>query len=193
MSFSINNQAVTINQKGFYNIYNIAAVYGALTVSEESTENFEALFKEYKPQTGRMQEFNFNKPVILSLSKNPAGFNQAISTVNTDTRKKDVIIAINDAPSDGQDISWLWDVDFDKLKDKNLNTLTTSGIRMWDVSLRFKYADILPDLTTEDMKFAITRALQTDSEIVYVLVNYTAMYPTETTLNEMLKEGGYEN
>jgi len=192
-SFSINNQAVTINQKGFYNIYNIAAVYGALSVSGESTENFEALFKEYKPQTGRMQEFNFNKPAILSLSKNPAGFNQAISTVNTDTRKKDVIIAINDAPSDGQDISWLWDVDFDKIKNENLNTLTTSGIRMWDTALRFKYADILPDLTTEDMKFAIKRALQTDSEIIYLLVNYTAMYPTENTLNEILKEGNYEN
>ena len=62
-----------------------------------------------------MQEYKFNKPVILSLSKNPAGFNQAIATVNTDKRKKDVIIAINDKANDGRDVSWLWDVDFDKI------------------------------------------------------------------------------
>ena len=134
-----------------------------------------------------MQEFPFKKPVILSLSKNPAGFNQAISTVNTDKRKKDVIIAINDKANDGRDVSWLWDVDFDKIKDENLNTLSTTGIRLWDISLRFKYADIKVDLMTHDMAEAVSKALETDSEVVYVLVNYTALYSTEAVLNELLK------
>lgn len=38
------------------------------------------------------------------------------------------------------DVSWLWDVDFDKIADENLNTLTTTGIRVYDISLRFKYS-----------------------------------------------------
>lgn len=188
MSFTINGQRVSVNQKGFYNIYNIIAVYGALEAAGESTENFEKLLEAYKPQIGRMQEFNFNKPVILSLSKNPAGFNQAISTLNSDKRKKDVIIAINDKVSDGQDISWLWDVDFDKVKNEELVTLTVSGMRMWDLGLRFKYADIIPDLITDNMSEAITRTLETDSEVVYVMVNYTAMYPTENVLKELYKK-----
>ena len=188
MSFTINGQRVSVNQKGFYNIYNIIAVYGALEAAGESTENFEKLLEAYKPQIGRMQEFNFNKPVILSLSKNPAGFNQAISTLNSDKRKKDVIIAINDKVSDGQDISWLWDVDFDKVKNEELVTLTVSGMRMWDLGLRFKYADIIPDLITDNMSEAIKRTLETDSEVVYVMVNYTAMYPTENVLKELYKK-----
>ena len=134
-----------------------------------------------------MQEFAFNKPVILSLSKNPAGFNQAISTVNSDKRKKDVIIAINDKVNDGRDVSWIWDVDFDKVSDENLNTLTTTGIRLWDISLRLKYADVKVDLMTHSMEEAVTAALKTDSEVVYVLVNYTALYPTESVLNGLLK------
>ena len=188
MSFTINGQRVSVNQKGFYNIYNIIAVYGALEAVGESNENFEKLLEAYKPQIGRMQEFNFNKPVILSLSKNPAGLNQAISTLNSDKRKKDVIIAINDKVSDGQDISWLWDVDFDKDKNEELVTLTVSGMRMWDLGLRFKYADIIPDLITDNMSEAIKRTLETDSEVVYVMVNYTAMYPTENVLKELYKK-----
>ncbi len=188
--FDINGKSMEVNYKGFYNIYNLAAVYAALDVSGEGTDDFGKLLEAYKPQIGRMQEFSFNKPVILSLSKNPAGFNQAISTVNTDDRKKDVIIAINDLVNDGKDVSWLWDVDFHKIKDENLNTLSTTGIRVYDISLRFKYAGIDVDMMTDSMKAAVEAALKTDSEVVYILVNYTALYPTEGVLNELMK--GYK-
>lgn len=193
MKFTLNNQEMEINYKGFYNIYNLIAVYGALTAIGESVDDFSRLLSGYKPQIGRMQEFPFKKPVILSLSKNPAGFNQAIATVNTDDRKKDVIIAINDKANDGRDVSWLWDVDFDKIKNENLNTLATTGIRKWDISLRFKYADINVDLITSDMSEAVKKALASDSEAVYVLVNYTALYPAESVLNELLKKEGNNN
>ena len=185
MKFTINGQPMEINYKGFYNIYNLIAVYGALSALGESTDDFEKLLMAYKPQIGRMQEYKFNKPVILSLSKNPAGFNQAISTVNTDKRKKDVIIAINDKANDGRDVSWLWDVDFDKVADENLNTLATTGIRVYDISLRFKYADVKVDFITNDMAEAVKKALATDSEAVYVLVNYTALYSTEAVLKKL--------
>ena len=190
MKFTINGQPMEINYKGFYNIYNLVAVYGAMTALGESTDDFGSLLGSYKPQIGRMQEFDLGKPVILSLSKNPAGFNQAIATVNTDKRLKDVIIAINDKANDGRDVSWLWDVDFDKIADENMNTLTTTGIRVWDISLRFKYAGINPDHMTSSMHEAVERCLGTGSEVVYVLVNYTALYPTEAVLNDFQKKTG---
>ncbi len=188
MRFTINGEPMEVNYKGFYNIYNLAAVYAALDAAGESTDDFERVLESYKPQIGRMQEFSFNKPVILSLSKNPAGFNQAIATVNTDDRKKDVIIAINDLANDGRDVSWLWDVDFHKIENEKLNRLITTGIRVYDISLRFKYADIEVDMMTDSMKAAVTSALADDSEVVYILVNYTALYPTEAVLKSL--EGG---
>ncbi len=188
MRFSINGAPMEVNYKGFYNIYNLAAVYAALGCAGESAKDFGQLLAGYRPQIGRMQEFSLGKPVILSLSKNPAGFNQAIATVNTDERRKDVIIAINDLANDGRDVSWLWDVDFHKIKNDKLNTLTTTGIRVYDISLRFKYAGIDADMMTDSMKDAVKAALKSESEVVYVLVNYTALYPTETVLKELEKE-----
>ena len=185
MKFTVNGQRMEINYKGFYNIYNLIAVYGAMEVIGESPDDFAELLTGYKPQIGRMQEYKFNKPVILSLSKNPAGFNQAIATVNTDKRKKDVIIAINDKANDGRDVSWLWDVDFDKIADENMNMLITAGIRIYDISLRFKYAGINVDYMAHDMSAAVRKCLESDSEAVYVLVNYTALYPTEAVLKKL--------
>lgn len=191
MSFAINGEAYTVNYKGFYNILNLSAVYTALCAAGESVETFDRLLSGYKPPSGRMQEFNLKKPVVLSLSKNPAGFNQAITTVNADSRKKDVILAINDGAGDGRDISWIWDVNFQKLRNENTNTLSVTGVRRYDTALRFKYDDTEVDVLTDSMKDAILKALDTDSEIIYVMVNYTAMYSTEAILKEL--ERGYKN
>ena len=58
MKFTINNQPMVINYKGFYNIYNLIAVYGALNVLGEKTDDFAKLLTGYKPQIGRMESFN---------------------------------------------------------------------------------------------------------------------------------------
>lgn len=196
MKFSVNKAVkIDVNYRGFYNIYNILAVYSALSVMGVNTEGFNEILSDYKPQAGRMELFNIGKPVILNLAKNPAGFNQAIQTVMLDKRKKDVIIAVNDAPSDGQDLSWIWDVDFEGLKDNNLNTLSVSGVRLYDLALRFKYSGISPDNISQNIKNLIERALKTDAEVCYVLVNYTMLFSTQETLIDMEKKtdgGGAE-
>lgn len=56
----------------------------------------------------------------MNLAKNPAGFNQNISAVMQDPSEKDIIIVINDNAQDGIDVSWLWDVDFDRFKEDNI-------------------------------------------------------------------------
>lgn len=190
MKFSVGSKNIDVNYRGFYNIYNILAVYSALNVMGVAADSFNEVLSDYKPQIGRMELIQIGgKPCILNLAKNPAGFNQAIQTVMLDKRRKDVIVAINDLANDGRDVSWLWDVDFDKLDDANLNDLITTGIRRYDIALRFEYADITPDLITEDMKFAVERCVKnTESEVCYVLVNYTALYPTQTTMLNLKKE-----
>lgn len=197
MKFTVNgNTNIDVNYRGFYNIYNILAVYGALKVMGNDTERFNQMLEDYKPQIGRMELIDLGKPYILNLAKNPAGFNQAIQTVMLDKRKKDVIIAVNDAVSDGRDVTWLWDVDFEMLADENLNTLTVAGTRRYDLALRAKYADIKWDLITEDMKFALQRCLTSDAEVCYVLVNYTMLFSTQSTMLDIQKEiekGGKEN
>ncbi len=189
LRFTINNDMpIALNYRGFYNIYNILAVYSAVEAMGITAKRFNEILADYKPQIGRMEEIDLGKPVILNLAKNPAGFNQAISTVLQDPRKKDVIIAINDKANDGHDVSWLWDVDFENLQQANLNTLVTTGIRRHDMSLRFKYSDVEISGSTDDMRQAILDALKTSAEVCYILVNYTALFSTEDIMLSLKKE-----
>ena len=54
------------------------------------------------------------KSVVLLLIKNPAGANEVVRTLETGVPPV-LVVALNDAIADGQDVSWIWDVDFEPL------------------------------------------------------------------------------
>ena len=63
MKFTINNQPMVINYKGFYNIYNLIAVYGALNVLGEKTDDFAKLLTGYKPKSAECRNTNSTSPL----------------------------------------------------------------------------------------------------------------------------------
>lgn len=185
LSFCVENRRITANYKGFYNVYNILAAYAGIRTAGLSAEHFTDMLKKFNPENGRMEQFRINgTSVVLNLAKNPAGFNQNISAVMQDTSPKDVIIAINDNAQDGIDISWLWDVDFDCLRDENVRSITVSGIRCQDMRLRLKYVDI-PSSLESDIEKAIKARVDDGTGNLYVLVNYTALFSTRNILKKL--------
>ena len=173
------------NYRGFYNVYNILAVYGAASLAGVSLDNFNRVLGDYTPQFGRNELFHIqDTKVMLNLAKNPAGFNQNISAVMTDPAPKDIIILINDNSQDGTDVSWLWDVDFDRLEKANPASITVCGIRCQDMRLRLKYVDI-PCSLEPDIEKAIVSKIQNGTKNLYVLVNYTGLYATHNILKKM--------
>ena len=180
---------VRANYRGFYNIYNILACYAAVRTAGIGTDGFSRMLEAYNPENGRNELFSIGgKSVLLNLAKNPAGFNQNISSVMEDRTEKDLIIVINDNAQDGTDVSWLWDVDFDRLEDDSVRSITVSGLRGRDMQLRLKYVSIRAELI-ENVKSAIEARLKDGCGNLYVLVNYTALYSTHQILKNMEKSG----
>ena len=185
LSFDIGDFHVKTNYRGFYNVYNILAVYGASTLAGVKREHFNKVLGDYTPQFGRNELFEINgTKIMLNLAKNPAGFNQNIDSVMTDDAPKDIVIFINDNSQDGIDVSWLWDVDFDKFKHANAKSITVSGSRALDMALRLKYVDISSDLE-QDMEKIITEKTQNGTGNLYLLVNYTGLLTTHNILKKM--------
>ncbi len=185
LEFTVEGRRFSAGYRGFYNIYNILAAYSAARTAGFSLKNFSRMLKEFTPQFGRNEIFTIGSSrVILNLAKNPAGFNQNISSVMEDREEKDLIIVINDNEQDGTDISWLWDVDFDRFADESVKSITVSGIRCQDMRLRLKYVDISADLV-ENVQEAIEKKLKDGIGNLYVLVNYTALYATHGILHKL--------
>lgn len=188
ISFEVEGRKIEANYRGFYNVYNILAVYAAAREAGMTLDNFNQVLKDYNPENGRMESFSIKgTEIMLNLAKNPAGFNQNISAVMEDDTQKDLIILINDNDQDGIDVSWLWDVDFDRFHNANINSITVSGIRCQDMRLRLKYVDI-PSKVEPDIEKAIRERLENGCKNLYVLVNYTALYSTHDILKKIEAE-----
>ncbi len=188
LSFDVDNREIKANYRGFYNVYNILAAYAAARTAGLELKNYNKVLADYNPQNGRMEHFHIkDTDVLLNLAKNPAGFNQNISAVQEDDKAKDIIVLINDKDQDGTDISWLWDVDFDRFQDMNAASITVSGIRCQDMRLRLKYVDI-PSRLEPDVEKAIRSRIADGTGNLYVLVNYTALYDTHNILKKLEQE-----
>ena len=188
LSFRVEEQQITANYKGFYNVYNILAAYAGVRTAGFRAEHFQEMLLKFNPENGRMEQFRIQGAgVTLNLAKNPAGFNQNVSAVMQDPSPKDIIITINDNAQDGTDISWLWDVDFDLLGDESIRSITVSGIRCQDMRLRLKYVDI-PSMLEGDVEKAIRSRIKDGTGNLYVLVNYTALFSTRNILKRMEEE-----
>ena len=185
LSFRVEDKLLSANYKGFYNVYNILAAYAALRTAGFSGNSFYEMLKSFNPENGRMEQFRIEGTgVMLNLAKNPAGFNQNISAVMQDKSPKDIMIVINDNAQDGRDISWLWDVDFDLLKEESIRSITVSGIRCQDMRLRLKYVDI-PSELEPDVESAVKGCAQKGTGNLYVLVNYTTLFSTRNILKKL--------
>lgn len=72
----------------------------------------------------------------MILIKNPAGCNQVLNFI-TDFEDPFVFVTcLNDRAQDGKDVSWIWDVDFERLTlmGDTLRHLYVSGIRADDMA-----------------------------------------------------------
>ena len=104
-----------VNLTGLYNAYNaLAAIAFGFENGLNQTEIQKAL-DSYKAIFGRTEKRTINgNPVLIQLIKNPTGASEVLKTVDLNSN---IVIAINDNYADGRDISWLWDSDFEQLKD----------------------------------------------------------------------------
>jgi len=177
---------LTLPVSGLYNLYNAMGAFAVGLVIKAKPKDITSILQDFVPATGRMQSYNYlGKPVILNLVKNPAGYNESLRILLEVKHQLDVLIAINDNYADGRDISWLWDVDFEVLKNHTqINFFVCSGTRAGEMGLRLKYAGISPDkiIVEPDLDFAVDRVLCGPGHHAYLLATYTALWPVEKKL-----------
>ena len=179
--------SVTVNMPGVYNAYNALAAVTLAVKTGISSKDIIKAFCGYQTVFGRAESFELKgKNTIVQLIKNPVGAGEVLQTVNDDKNAK-ILIIINDDYADGRDVSWLWDANFEILKDYN-KKIIVSGIRYADMAVRLKYAGIKQEniILEPDLKKAINLAVKnTDkTEKLYILPTYTALLKMQKILHK---------
>ena len=169
---------------GLYNTYNVLAAVSACLELNISPEIIQKGLDTYESIFGRSERFSINKRnILVQLIKNPTGASEVLRTINQKSAKK-LLIIINDNYADGRDVSWLWDTDFELLKDYE-NSIVVSGSRAYDMAVRMKYAgfDEAKIEVKKDIKEAIDYSVKSIEEGEQLLI-----MPTYTALLEMQKQ-----
>jgi UDP-N-acetylmuramyl tripeptide synthase len=126
---------------------------------------------------GRQERFQAEgRSFTILLAKNPTGFNSVLHDSVELGRGKRYLLALNDRIADGTDVSWIWDVDFEVLKNR-VEAAVPSGDRAHDLAVRLKYAEVKGEAPEPNLARALDRVIELtpEGEHAFLLCTYTAM------------------
>lgn len=168
--------------KGFHNALNATAVVAMLgeLIPEEMSRGLQSLSSMPTP-FGRGEKLHFKgKNVTVALVKNPSGFMSNLETFVKQGKPEAVLFVVNDRFADGRDVSWLWDVDFQPFIGSSMS-LSTSGVRAYDMALRLKQ-DNFDVNTTTSVARAVQNLMQSGYTNVVIIPTYTALFEVREQL-----------
>ena len=189
--FEYDGATVTTGMKlrGVYNIFNAAAaltlargVSGARGTGTDQAGLLTALSK-VAPAFGRGESLVVDGlPLELVLVKNPSGFRLGLKSFPAAGYA--TMIAINDNYADGRDMSWLWDVEFDTLRDSGVDQLT--GSRAYDMALRLQYDDVAIGAVDTEIAPALAAFIRGgEGKPKRIFCTYTAMLAIRRELSKI--------
>ncbi len=157
---------------GIYNALNCGAALSLVQAVEQDRfdpqRTVETLAK-IKPAFGRGEELSLAEGTVrLILVKNPSGFQLSLDSAEV----QPTLIAINDQYADGRDVSWLWDVKIDSLRQ---DEVSVTGIRAYDMALRLEYDQVVPRSVEPDIVVATESFLDRLEGDGQIFATYTAM------------------
>ena len=178
----------TINLPGGYNIYNACSAMACakaldldLNIVAQSLSSFACGF-------GRMEKFEIDGVSLrMILIKNPAGCNQVLNFLTQIEEPFTFAVCLTDHTQDGRDISWIWDVDFERLVQMGdtMSKVLISGNRADDMAMRFKYAGLPAEkLVIVRDYLELTKACVEQGRPCYIMPTYTGMLSLRNTISK---------
>lgn len=154
-SLDLDSGTVTINGKynislflkSIYNVYNSLAAFAVADLIGADCEKAAAAISNYVLKNGRLVCFKVGarRGVLLtSKHENSVSYNQSIELACS-TKEPATVVIMVDAISRKYftgEISWLWDIDFEKLDHPNITKIILAGRYTYDLANRFEYTSI---------------------------------------------------
>ena len=181
-TFKINGITYKTKFNSIYNIYNFVAVISCVSLYNIDEETVKKALSEFVLNNGILEELSIKViPTIINLAKNPTGANVSLRILNEDDDEKELLFVLNDNLADGHDVSWIWDINFDKLN--NVSRIITSGSRAYDIAIRIKTSGFNDDKIEPylDLHEAVQNLYKTNVK-KYVIANYTSLQPTRSEI-----------
>ena len=138
---------ISLFLKSIYNVYNSLAAFSVAALIGADKQKAAAAISNYVLKNGRLTMFKTGDRygvLLTSKHENSVSYNQSISLAANAKRNSTVVIIVDSISRKyfTGEISWLWDIDFEKLNSPSVNKVILSGKYAFDLANRFYYTDI---------------------------------------------------
>ena len=146
---TINDHIVKLDHGAFFTCYATLAAYSLCNTIGIKDEDIMKVLNNDFSESNAENIFVVNNrriEMIDSKPENALSYEQTIDYINEQKGTKTVVIGFDNVSRRYalNDLSWMYDIDFDKLNKKDIDKIYCIGRFRYDVALRLKYAGI-PD------------------------------------------------
>jgi len=193
----VSGQIFPIRLPGMYNVYSTLAAWSASLVFGVSGKAFARALNRFRLPQGRMEVFRGPRGrATLNLAKNAAGMHVTLAEFLRREGSKRFLIAINNAPADGEDVSWIADAGFSLLVRADVEAVVVTGARRDDLAQVLRQVGISEGrlFLEAEPRAAVARLLDSSSSFpgtpdggkeFFLIANYTALPPVRVALLDL--------
>ena len=193
---TINDKDVYLNKGVLYAVYYTVAAYALVHDFGISEENILKALNVDKKESKRGKELkldNRNLTMLETKNENNLSYYQSIRYIINQRGKKTVILGFDNVSRRYKfnDLSWLWDVDFELLDDKNIDKIFVIGRFKYDILNRLEFTNIDKDkiVLVDDLNSLIHQVKNDSVGDIYTMV----CFDMTANILKLIKDDENEN
>lgn len=189
-TIKINNEDVHLNKDALYAVYyTTAAVALGSTINIEIDKILNILNSNTKTKRGKTSHIDNRLLTMLETkNENHLSYYQSLKFITNQTGKKTIILGFDNVSRRYRfnDISWLWDVSFELLNDKNIDKIFVIGRFRYDIMTRLKIANIDLDkiIIIDNLNTLIKEVKEKSIGDIYTMVCFDMTYNIQKLIKE---------
>lgn len=191
----VNNEELKLNKDILFAVYYTVAAYAVCKEIGIKDETLKLAINEKQVGTKGLNVLKYKSRsvnMLESKNENALSYLQSINYLLEKDGKKTIILGFNSVSRRYQynDLSWLWDVKFELLRDKSIDKIICLGKYKYDVATRLSYAGIDDNtLVLLDDITKLFEVLDNTQGDIYTLV----CFDMTSEITKMVKEYNHEN
>ena len=140
---SVNGNEIELAFASRYNVYNICSAFAICSLLGVSDKVITDTLNDFIMKNGRIVKFKAGENegfLITSKHENSTSYNQTLEYVSSQEEQSTLVVII-DAVSRKYyttEISWIWDISFEKLVNSNVKRILLCGKYSYDLAVRFE-------------------------------------------------------
>ena len=185
-----NNYKINIVNNMLYNAYNTLAAFTTLSLNGLDKNIICKLINEISNNKKLYNFYKYNNRdvyVLNNKAENATTYNESVLFSHRDKDLKTIVLGWKEISRryDFDDISWLYDIDFEMLKKDKIDKFICTGPQKYDLATRLKYAGFdEKKIICFDNLYKAEKIIKRSSGSIYAILNFDYL----DFFNDIMKE-----